>query len=394
MLDQPFMDEVHRFTYKGFSEHRHNKNHHRVLARFRQSLRQAQRMVIDDDAVRTICELSHDNKFDLWCILARLPFDTLWVEFDLHVKVKHWADLGTLAHRFEPDQVSRECGYLIQKDLDTSTRWVAHEFVAVKDKKPWFVTTQPVTLIFDPNGSPLQPVRGTTLWGKPTLSLEPGVPKIPIIGDLGEGRVVEGRGDVEYGYAGSFRIGDEDDPYPVMPAHWTEYKVGASLCPIWASALKRENHLKVAASDAKERGGALRWLVTALATINDVPNTVRSVHGRQGHMQVPGAPPLSYFSHNVVTLKIPKRNGIRYAAAAMTKEATGRHNKWHPVKGHWRHIEYGKKLPYFCRHIPSRVEGDVAWCERCERKLRWIELPHGRGSGALGYVDHTYVVTT
>ena len=390
MLDQPFMDEVHRFTYKGMRKERHNKDHHLVLSRLRQSLRSAQRMVIDDDTVRLICRISHDReKFPLWAILARLPFDTLWIEFDLHEKVKEFERMGTLHSRVDLSIVSRPVGYLLQKDLDTSTRWIAHEFVDA-DGKNVQVTTQPCFFVFDPNGSDLQPVRGSTLWGKTTLSRDPDFPRLPLKGKCENGETIDCEADPEFSYAGAFTLEENS----IHPDDWANDKIGACLCPVWTSVMPKKRLIRFAMEDALERAGTLRWLMILLATINSVPNNIRSMHGRKGHMQVPGAPPLSYFSHKVITLTVPKRNTIRYVSDALTREATGRHNKWHKVIGHWRHIEYGRKLPYFCKHEPSRVEGDIAWCERCERKLRWITLPNGRGSAALGYIDHSYLVTT
>lgn len=62
---------------------------------------------------------------------------------------------------------------------------------------------------------------------------------------------------------------------------------------------------------------------------------------------------------------------------------------WHPVRGHWRVVERGKKLPILCRHEPTEVDNGLALCTRCERLIRWIELPHGRGDPRLGIVNRT-----
>src|SRR3954462_7817669 len=99
MLKDLFADDVHRATYthKVFKEEACAV----VLRQYRAALRAAQRIVLDDDAVRLACQLASDRgKMDLWSVLARLPYDKLWIEFDLAVKLREWERLGSLAKPF------------------------------------------------------------------------------------------------------------------------------------------------------------------------------------------------------------------------------------------------------------------------------------------------------
>jgi hypothetical protein len=63
----------------------------------------------------------------------------------------------------------------------------------------------------------------------------------------------------------------------------------------------------------------------------------------------------------------------------------------HPVRGHWRQIEYGKRMPFRCDHTPTMVEDGIGICTRCERMVRWIK-PTVKGDASKGWVNHTYVV--
>ena len=405
MLDSPFMDEVHRATYDFKSAPDVGKLPavQQVLGRYRQQLRQAERMVLDDDAVRMICQMSHiQNRFDLWSILARLPYDSLWIELDLHVKVKEWERMGTLRSPFVPADVSKACGYLLQREPDSQSRWVATEWVAVgqsrKDKRLTpalgeYPIPQPVSFVFDPEGSAIKPVAGSTLWNLPTLSRLDKAMRLPVHmrieaeNDPAKDELWEV--DPEFGYSGAFEAGDAETPVKI--ADWARYKVGAVIEPVWYHS-QNPRLMQSVYNDITERTGALRWLIAALAVINDVPNTRLIKNARPGRMQA-RAHLVPYFQHHVVTLKIPR--GARAFLAvkrALDKSAVVAHRAWHRVRGHWRVIEYGKRLPFICRHEPSESHDGVATCLRCERIIRWIAVQY-RGDPALGIIDHEYRVT-
>jgi hypothetical protein len=63
----------------------------------------------------------------------------------------------------------------------------------------------------------------------------------------------------------------------------------------------------------------------------------------------------------------------------------------HKVRGHWRVIEKGKRLPVPCNHRPTMVEGGVGICLACERLIRWIPW-FMRGDASLGFVEQDYTV--
>jgi hypothetical protein len=389
MLNNLFADEIHRATYthKVFKEEACAA----VLRRYRVALRGAQRIVLDDDAVRLACQLSTQReKLDLWSVLARLPYEKLWIEFDLLVKLKEWARLGTLAHPLDIRDVPRKCGYLLHLDAGSETRWVAHEFVGVEGlKSEHDILPQPVSFVFDPNGSPLSPVTGSTTWNTLTISKRD-FPRVPVtVWNRAHTKKTHAHTDIELSFCGDIRVSDEE-PYIVAP-DWTLYRVGVVHNPLWAAHMGfGEKAKKCIAMDAAERTGVFRWLITALAMINDVPKTMKAVRARPGRMSAK-LNSIKYFDHHIVTIKVPKGTAVRFASREMTRNAIAAHRARHQVRGHWRIIESGLRTPILCRHEPTEIDGSYAMCQRCERLLRWIPSHH-RGDARLGFIKHDYLV--
>ena len=85
----PLMDAVYGWCFQStIAGRRLAPEARRIQARYRMLLRGAERFVLDDDAVRLVCELSHErNRLIGWSFLARLPYDTLRIEYDTHVKM-------------------------------------------------------------------------------------------------------------------------------------------------------------------------------------------------------------------------------------------------------------------------------------------------------------------
>lgn len=392
MLDSPFMDAVHKASYHEMMPGGHkDAAHRRILARYRQSLRRAQRFVMDDAAVRLACELTRQSqRMELWSILARLPFDTVWIEFDMHTKVRKWEQMGTIRHPFVASEVSQSCGYLLQADLDSPTRWIATEFIEV-DGVP---IPQPLVMVFDPEGSGLKPVTGSTLFNELTLSRRPGFPKMPVTVITGQDFNAPEQEfpsiahvDAEFGFIGLI---DTDSEGQLQSPEWTHHKVGIVPEPMWSERITDRRRLdQTLQLDVSERTGALRWLLVALAMLNDVPHTTRSVQGRPGRAQTRSGP-IKYLDHHVVTIHVPKRPQIRWAARELDRAATKAHRAWHRVRGFWRITEYGRQK-LLCKHEPTDVLDGLATCHRCQRQIRWIN-PFERGDPLLGMIEHSYQI--
>jgi hypothetical protein len=410
MLDHPFMDDVHRFTYQGMKDVPRSMNEAvtPTLRDYRTILRRANRFIIDDDMVKLACHLTRDlKKVELWSSLSRLPYDAVWIEFDLHEKVREFEKMGTLRHPFDPDQTSRVVGYLLRKDLPSTTRWLAHEFVAMKDTRE--VYEQPCVMVFDPEGSSITPVRGSTLLGFQTLGstfLQAGLPAHIKTNDGMMGGI-ELRMQPEasmMGLMGWGKITVEKDGMLPVP-EWVAHKVGLVPSPFWVAwhGLNRasvrdweqnwetpnfKSLVQTVSLDANERSGVLKYLICLLGAINETPTTTKRIMGRKGSMSV-GMHNLKFMEHHRIGLSLPKHMQIvKYAEKLMTASA---HRKRHEVRGHWRVIEKGIRLPYPCNHEATMVENGVGICTRCTRMIRWIEH-HERGDASLGWVTHEYAV--
>jgi hypothetical protein len=433
------MDDVHRWSFQTKASAQARVAHgpgtvtaeaRGVQARYRAILRKAQRFVVDDEAVRLVCHLSHEDQrlLEGWSFLARIPYDHLWIEFNLHEKVRELHRIGMLASTkggvpLDLSTTSTQMGLLLYLDgEDTRSRWVCHMFYRGTEAFGGEDEISPVPLafVFDPEGSPLTPLRGSSLWHSPTLSLRPGFPKMPIRvqhdprreGGWHFNPAMTKRPDVvmEEVIAEAKRVGPDiyelakqADPEINVLGLW-EWDDGAIRSPAWLGSRAaviidpwREAYQKdraqlydLALWECSELAGQMRWVLTLLAAINNLPKDVKPV--LSAGRQVVGMNVLPYLQHATVSINLPKDDKVRHARVSLNKLARNAQRAWHKVIGHWRIIERGKPLPsYYCRHIPTMVENGLGICEKCEMLIRWIH-EHERGDPELGMVDHTYNV--
>ena len=386
-IDVPFMDQVHRMTFEpkpgGLKM---TPQARAVMARHRVALRRAERFVLDDDAVRLVCHLSHEKqKLASWSFLARLPFDTFWVEFNLHAKVAEFEKMRSLRVKFEPGEVSPHWGMLFQRDLpgSTSPRWVVSQFCQVGDDA---VLPAILGFVFDPEGEAHSTPRGSDLWRTPTLSLRPGFDRrAPMLQeDTGE----QEECDWEYLAAGDFH---RDSGGRLVPGDWFLNRGAVIVEPYWDAMGRMTNH--IIAEEMKEQAGMVRWIVAMLAAINGLPRDLVIVSTRPGKQSV-GMNVLPYFQHRTIKILMPKEDRVSWSVRNLDRTLRNTPRAWHQVIGHWRIIEKGKVVGRapgqpWCRHIPTMVEHGVGMCERCQLMIRWIPS-HTRGDPNLGIVEHTY----
>jgi hypothetical protein len=384
------MDEVHKWTFStkhigGGAQSPATKS---TLAKYRTKLRQAEKFVIDDDTVKLVCHLSHDQKqLEGYSVLARLPYPTMWIEFNLHVKCQTYRDLGRLSEDFNPDEVSPIIGFLIYQD-NHPTRWIAHSFVQVGGLLSK-VTSSPVvipvmlTYIFDPDGQKHSTPQGSDFWRAPTLSHLPGGLKIPTAQSKSHPDLH--MVDPEYVIAGDLEFDHETQEFVAAP--WFINRGAVIVDPFWNSWRGINLSKKILASEIIENAGAIRWLVTFLGALNALPKDLRQAQTQTKKRQV-GAHILPYFQHRTITINLPRDDRIVWANKHLQSSLKNMPRPWHQVLGHWRIIERGKKQ-HLCRHMPTMIEDDIAMCQKCQLMIRWIKS-HNRGDPAVGIVTHTY----
>lgn len=413
--DDSLMDAVHASTFATkIMGARLSEQCLAVQRVFRSKIKQAQRFILDDDAVRLICHLSHEvDRIEHWALLARIPYDPIWFEFNSHVKVQEFEKMGSLRFKFNPDEVLERMGFLMWRDTtseDRIPRWVCHVFGRTKGSSE--VISDFIAYVYDPEGDNKFPVRGSQFWSKPTLSLRPGFPKMPVRANYGEDEVsmlcdaelmaaglmspIGGGVDAEIVGEHKYRV----DGSAIEGPKWLMPRIAVIVDPWWDAHLvdrQRESPAKFNAiiqTSVGENRGTLRWIVAMLASINGLPRDIVHHHARQGRRSI-GMNMLPFFTSSTISVTIPRENRLIHARKILDKETHNvRHRKRHGVMGHWRIVERSK-IPrgVFCSHIPALVEGDLAVCEKCGLLVRYIH-DHERGDEKLGYVRHTYKVET
>jgi len=408
----PFMDRVHAATFAKKSAVFHKLFDNKmitVLAKQRAQLRRAEKWVVDDEAVKTIYQLSlQRDRLDSWAFLARLPYEVMWVEMNLHIKIK---EMDKVHSRHTPlNECSPVVGYLFYKDdpNNDSPRWVCNQFYEYKDD----ILPGVIGYVFDPEGSDYDPVRGSAYWHTPTLSLIPGCPKMPLkIGTMDSiGFDVTTTCDPEILATGDLGFGDGERSPIIIPkgsdlskpvtvennmihsASWIDNRFAVIGDPFWRAFYGKVN-TQAAVEATYEEVGHIRFIIAMLASFNSLPREVKQAVTRTGKRTV-GANILPYFQHRTITLKVPNENRVMWMRAHMDRHARNAPRPYHPVRGHWRIIELGKApRGHICRHQPTMVESGVGMCEKCQLMIRWIK-DHTRGTPEIGMVDHTYKVTT
>lgn len=374
MLDHPYYDDVHFWTYTPvknlYLNVRNPQTVERQMIQYRQWIRQARRFVIDDDMTKLVSDASTRlDKMPLWIELSRLPFDVCWFEWDNHAKLK--AAQSRLAGPLDPDDTSQAHGYLMVRDKAHVARWIAFCFQNIKDKqgvnKVWPL---PVSFVIDPEG----------------------VASAPALGALGMKRVSEEFGSIydpgnkawiapQLEYA---MLGITDATGTIQVPSWAKDKV-AAVCEPMNRQFIRAAGLETARAEIKDDGvksisreliedslleqrGIARFLISLLAAINDVPMLYRDVEARAGH-RTKRANKVQYLSHSVVSIKAPKTKPLDWFVKKLDA-AHGRKRR-HEVRGHWR------------RMIDRKTKAAIG--------RTWIE-PHMRGDASLGFVTRTFIV--
>jgi hypothetical protein len=416
-LDIPLADLVNAATYRnkiglGSQQTSLPKEAQAIGVQYRAKLRAAQRFNLSEKSVRLICNLSHEQeRLAGWSFLARLPYDSLWVELDLHAKVDEFRKMKLLMHPAEGmELVSPRMGLLMFREEPggTSPRWICHIFYQYGGDA---IAPGALAYVFDPEGDGKFPVRGSSVWRAKTLSLRPEYPRAKLVfkgEDGGLSATVEV--DPEIAACGILEPGTHEartktgfiintqDEHAVRVPDWLTPRMAVIVDPWWEAFFKRPggNPKKLTSmvmTQITEEAGTLRWIITMLAAINGLPKSIKPRHAREGKRSI-GMYSVPYLAHHDLELTIPREESVVHARKLLDKEARQEalRRRWHMVRGHWRVVEFGKRS-YICRHDPVMVEKGLGMCSKCQLLVRWIPA-HERGDATLGVVDHGYNVVT
>lgn len=333
----------------------------------RMKLRRAERIVLEDDFVRQVVQVSApDGKINtdlVWKAmrLARAPFQTTWVEWDARASMAEQIALGTLAEVPGNTRPPR-LGYLIEASED-GARWKFQEFCAPPPDHSWADAPGPALIRGALSTEPLQ-------GSHPHLRRTPSGVRMNV-------NSVRNREVILLGASASTTavVAEEDgteiaawEPLNQVALDLDELGFGM-IFDFQIGHHDEKTMIDGLANDVRELGGSLRFIVFALALINTASITYDHQPAASGR-NIGGGRSVPYMDHRTVRIQVP--SGTRYVTRYLMTTLVQAHRRAHQVRGHWRaaHVRRGKPI--------SR---------------QWV-IPHVRGDASLGWVNQDHVVTT
>lgn len=327
----------------------------------RRSLIEAQRFALDTHATWEIVDRADlDVKHLMDRVqLAHLPYEKVWIEYNQHDKIEanFYAGRGP-----KPlvDEVAPLAGFLIKRVDGRPDAWIAQKVQALDNGE--VLPRHGLDLfeyLFDASSAyPIKRLAGsrsvlddgvfsaevetiaTTLWGKTALLEENDT--------LNEARNKGGL---------------------AVSRLWRGDVVGA----ISSDPRNKTEHLRRATSilsaHMREMIGELRFLVTAIALMNEVPIIVSDDVRPQKPTFLAGGRMQPYLTHRTVRINVPAIKKKGRTVSEILYEA-GSKKRRHMVRRHQRTY--------------LNPDGSI-------RKIKWIE-EHERGDASLGWVTHDYAV--
>ena len=354
------------------------------LACYTRTLRRARPYTLDDDAVELITVLASgptiNEKLGLYRSLARLPFDTIWIELNYNARYNARVNLGT-SEGEKPKDTPDRMGWLMERVSETVwrattiIRYTPDGLSAVEERDRHTiiprdfsgrqVDTYAVTHVVSTEGKlQFHSFARDPVLRQAVMEMNEPNEKYPNGEDSGCSivqAVAWGFGEVSP--TGKRLIG--------LPSHL----IGANAVDLPPSyemilervskgvpSVKRERLKKHMLEGSVELQGDLRFLCAALATINEVPTVINEVR-QPGNMRVGGAMK-PFMINRVVSIGIPKTRGRVRKVMGMLRLAEKR-MRAHEVGGHWKTVYSG----------PGRTVAE----------RRWIN-DYQRGDASLGFV--------
>ncbi len=330
---------------------------------YRGLVRRARPYMLDDDATALITELASgptiQDKLATYRILARLPFDVMWLEFDYEPRFLARVALGTSVGE-KPVDAPERMGWLLERLTDTSWRaTTVIQYAASATESGRTVDVFGVAHIVSTEG-PVEFRSWTRDQHMRQAVVDANKPE--------PGHPVALLSAMAWGFGAAPASGS--NVYSIsLPQHL--YGSNAvDLPPSWEPIIEKvskgvpSEKVKLTrrhmTGSSVELQGDLRFLMAALATLNEVPVTYTDVRP-PGTRRI-GGQIKEFMVNRVVKIALPKRRGRANKVLKLLKLAEVRMRR-HEVSGYWRRT----KMP----------DGTV------ERK--WINS-YMRGDASLGYV--------
>jgi hypothetical protein len=142
-------------------------------------------------------------------------------------------------------------------------------------------------------------------------------------------------------------------------------------------------------AEMAEFTGSMRFLVTVLAMLNEVP--VRTNYFQPpGYQRVGLTGKRRRLDYHKVSLTLPKTKPLQYIERHLRGQED-RHNRAHEVRSHWRTYLHDVYCRVDDHDWVYDHENGYRLCAKCEAFSRRIR-EHVRGNAELGWVRKDYVV--
>jgi hypothetical protein len=329
----------------------------------RRELIESQRFSLDTKAVWEIVDRSDLNIKHLMdrVQLAHLPFDKIWLEYNQHDKIEanFYAGRGP---RPDMEAVAPLAGFLMKRLDDRPNAWVAQKIQAQSEAQilPKHGCDM-FEYIFD--GGSVYPI--ANIDGHRTV--------------LNDGFFSSSPEDIATTLWGGAALHKENDPLDEalnkgslgLNSFWrAQFESSAAK-----NVLNKAEYIKTLVENLEgqmmEMVGELRFLVTALAVMNEVPIIISDDVRPARLTFLAGGKMQPYLSHRTVSINVPAIKKKQKTVEEILYEA-GSKKRRHKVRRH--------------RRTYLNADGSI-------KNIKWIE-EHERGDAALGYVTHDYDVTS
>lgn len=341
--------------------------------RFALRVSQAERFVVDNEALRAVMEASmvgNCAKIEGMLGLARLPYKSIWVEFDARVRVKSQREAGALADP-DKDYPYGRGGFLIERiKEDDPTTWTA-TYCGITNEKHAVAEIGGCGYLMSTEGEALP------------MAPDEELPSPLVYNDMG----LAPQG-TNYGmHAKPWGLVDPADRKTTTASQQLHEHCRVLLPGVWLALQQPETAGKLLLKAIDEGRGDARFLVALLSMINTIPmsTVVRAGSSHRG----PNYKKMEYFGHTVIKLNIKKSTAVR----RMLTDAARWHQRAHMVRGHYR--TYQRGAGPLCRRDlhewkPADANGRRDCC-KCSAWQKWI-AEHPAGDASLGWVRHDYKV--
>jgi len=406
LADQFMADSERQADYWGFKG-RKAKNFNAMLERYRNEMRRAHRFHLEDDftAMATAVSSSTDAKKLLYRLqYATLPYEITWIEFDPRVKMR-------VIHRMRGrdnrslEGVPDRMGIMLYRINETDT--LCQLFAAYPTSGRDLLAPH-LTCYFFSTVERDFAKGGAIHFGASAMAMVQG-PERPeqdrVIMPSSEEETSRASDDPHnlskgalWGYGpGPIGIIDTMEKFETLQAPSFLRRHGDSGQSRYSKALYeatdserlKETFGRMVLAELAEFGGFVRWVVTVLAMLNEIP--VRNEHMQpQGQMRIGLTGRRRYLDYHRLTLRLPKSKPLQYIERKLRNVDRARHRA-HEVRSHWRTYLVAQPCSRDTHDWEYDYQEGYRLCGKC-MSFSTLVKEHVRGDPNLGWVKKEYVI--